>query len=607
MANEFPQMPDFFSGGAGFNTISPSFRNSLFNDGPEYAVIVNSDEWEQERFQEENPIRKWIYHFESGNDGARLIRNYLQDTKLDKGPGTADDNLVDICIYYETGSYSNPVCLIKMTSEVYTVLTGKKNGEKWKKVFIDSIVLKEARYGRKINAERIRAALDKATSEFGRIGLLYQLGIYLLQEVAELIRNMKIPEQSWNPNHPDYSPPTLIRLLNLISNKWEKLKSRLEKFRKRLKELAEWFEDVAIIGPFFAGLIESIDIVLNAVVSVGQVIADIVETAAHYLKLIYAFVSGAVNEVIEMIASIADLLALLISLKDETERLLFKRTIEDIIDEYRENPGKIIDQLKEGFESFAKRYSSDTGEYNIAYNLGEDAVRVILFVESVIASIRLIKNLPKSFKKLKSYFEKSEKRIKDIFPDEHIPDEKLAVVERSATERWKLKIRHTRLDLETLKFLEQKRVGDKFQNVARMTVKVELDNGKVIRKHYIANSGPENLLGKEGVDLSKNTLEKMNAMKKRFRDGRANRVFDSEHKMIVKFNQEFADMKISWMQVEFESILKPCVRCQEQILNFQQKNKALVLVKSTQHKDAAGKIMDVLGIKQLNEFLETIN
>jgi hypothetical protein len=262
-----------------------------------------------------------------------------------------------------------------------------------------------------LNEKRLRSAIEYELSNSpGFVGILNRIGSFLLSETADLIRKLELGVRRWNASLNSYKPIIPIRLLDNMVKGWNSFKKSADRFFSKAQKAATWCgRFIPLIGAFIRKFIITIIDIFNAVFSAIDFIMKIIAKGVKVLKLVNAFICGVLNEVIELIAGIFDILAPLLKLTDPLERATVKETLENIIEDYGREPGKIIEQIKQGYENLLSRYSSDKSEYEIAYNLGEDAATVLLWAGAIIKAVGVFKNLPK---RLKAWVEKKKTRIK---------------------------------------------------------------------------------------------------------------------------------------------------------------------------------------------------
>ncbi|WP_028787204.1 hypothetical protein [Terrimonas ferruginea] len=592
MANKFPQMPEMFLGERMLTKVDSPLSESIFDVSDK--LTFQKQMWQG--FFQNDPTPKWIYHFESG-EGVQLAVSYSKDKLISYQKGSAYDEKVDISIYYETEDVPDPVCFVKMTDELYTTFNTPDKGKEWKEVFLTTIIEKEGRRGVKIDKERLSKAIDITISSEERIGLLYQIAVLILQEAAELIRGFKISENHWNPDHPAYEPGADVKLLEFVTKNWDSFKENSDSFLEKVDSASKWCrEHLGLLGKIAASILEPINKFCREIFNVLDSLVDGLKKAIHYIKLAYAYISGVINEIVEMIASIVDIVALLFALTNETERFIIKRTIGKLIKEYLNDPGKIVDQIKKGYRDFVSRYNQNKTEYEVAYNAGEDTVRLILFIESVVTIIKTIRNLPKKFESLRNYLDKLSKK----------PSVRKRIDNKILDAIWRARISHYKLGNKRLLELAGMR-RRRAKNIAAMRVRVVFEDGTIDNLNFIANNSEKNYIT-NGIQLSPGKIEELKSMKPDFWDNNLNRVFDSEHKMLIMLDEYMAtkNMSIAKMQIEIESIFKPCRKCQEQILLRQEMYKAEVKVFSPRTQNILGMWYDVPGTEALNKYLKRL-
>jgi hypothetical protein len=581
-----------------------AFNNSPFGKNWDKDFILA--DWERDKYNDAPPQSQWIYHLEKNADGKKLIDLYLHDNIIANGYGSDSDNLTDISIYYETDDSYNTfgsICFVKMNSSLASYLRKYSDSRDW---LVKEIVDKEEN---KIDAKRLREAIDYELDTGGGMNFIAKIGAKLLLKLGESIREMRYPENVWNPALKNYDPVLPIGGIVKALKKWNSFKKDSDKFFKETKETGEWIaEHVPVIGEFLQGCIVLIaDIFANIINAIDEIIQAI-DKVVRILKLANAFICGVINECIEMAAGIMDLLALLLTMTDKVERQKIKEALENILESYRKQPSKIIDQLKEGFEKLEARYSSDNTEYQIAYNLGEDVVTVVLWVELIGGIIKAIKSLPKAFKKLEAWTEKSIKKIKGIELskiEEELKVLRFKLIDKTViNSKWKVFVSYSELSKGRILALQKLRqeFGLLYKNVATLKIRAVTKEGKMINKEYIAHAGKGKKIPEStGTPLSKSSRE--------FTDYLANgkkqmRWLDSENKMLIQMDKDLEPFNIIQMTMEWESTFTPCTICRREIILRKWKYNAKVFVNSPKFKNTKGKMRHVKTSKDFEKLIE---
>lgn len=356
----------------------------------------------------------WIYHVETDHDGLKLLQQYKYDRVITYQPGSQYDYDVDLSLYYELDDKYNDIgtiCRVKMTDQIAETFLGYKTGEGWIKIFVDAIIKTEAKKGIVLNRKKILDAIDlELSTNPGFLGLLARIASFLLKELAKILRSFELSENKWNPNLKDYDPLLSTKLMDNMVKGWNSFKKSADAFFKNATNAGKWCAKyLSLPGELIKEVIDALVSIFKAIVDAVDFIMQLIAEVVHILKLVNAFICGVLNELINTAAAIVDLLALLVTLIDRNDSDELKEAFENFLEEYRKDPRKIIDQIKKGYDDLLARYSSDKNEYTIAYQVGQDAVTVIFWVEGIVAFVNAFRNLPKSFKRLKDWAEKKGK------------------------------------------------------------------------------------------------------------------------------------------------------------------------------------------------------
>lgn len=482
-SNSFPAGTDFPEFGSPFdNTVRPMTGlkdqqpDSYFSGSPfgaswdklQFAPFQQTGKpgQQQQRRQQQGgqPERfnQITYHFEADTNALALIEHYENDKRIKEGYGSYEDDLTDICFYYEMDEkedFLNPYCYVKMNGCVQAILDAPKNGPKWMEELIKTVV-EDGENGKLngkkpivISPQRLKKAIEFALDDSdGRLGLLARFGSWLLRKLANLIRLMKPGEKRWNPDHKDYSPFLPINLIDRITKGWREFKEDIDSFVSEARDAGDWCEDhIPVVGDILKGFIDTIVSVLAAVADAVDSIMKVLEEFSHVLKLVNAFICGVLSELVETAAAIIDLIALFVRSIDTLERDKILKSISEAVAAFRKHPGIILEKIREGLEQLKSRYSQDKSACEIAFNLGEDIVTVILFIEGIVALVRALKNIPKMFSKLKGWAEKKIGKYKQRrLSMSAVKDEFITLSKRLAKKFKGKNLRQLKTDLDEL-------------------------------------------------------------------------------------------------------------------------------------------------------------
>lgn len=583
-----------------------AFNNSPFGKNWDKRFVLA--DWENDKYNDDPPMSQWIYHLEKDTNGKKLIDLYQHDNLIARGYGSDKDNLTDIGIYYETDDKYNTfgsVCFVKMNDALADYLRKYSNGRQW---LVDEIVEKE---NNKIDAKKLREAIDYELDTGGGMDIIAKIGVKLILKLSETIRGFKYKENVWNPDLKNYDPILPIAGLDKTVKKWHSFKKDADNFFAKAKETGKWLaEHIPAVGEFLQGCIDTIADIFSSIINAIDEVVQAINKILRILKLANAFVAGVINECIEMAAGLVDLVALLLTMTDKAERQKVVETLENILESYRREPSKIIDQIKKGFEELQERYSSDKSEYQIAYQLGEDVVIVIAWIELIGGIVKAVKNIPKAVKKLETWAEKSVKRIKAIEfskVGEELRALRFKYIERTIINgKWKIFITYSELSKSGILALQKLRqeFGLLNKNVATLKVRVVTKEGKLITKEYIAHAGkgkkiPNSVGAPQARPLREFTDYLGNGKKQK-------RWFDSENKMLMQMDKDLEPFTVMQMTMEWESTFTPCTICRREILIRKELYKAKVFVKSPKFKNLKGKKKHVKTSKQFEKLLEQL-
>lgn len=410
-----------------FPTPISSFANSPFGPNWERPLPVNAEQILQGG-DSSSRLNLLIYKTFFNTDGLKLLNQYAADP-LPAQQGSFADTKSDLNIYYEYGTagklFSN-ICHVSMNKTLLSYLRGKSSLQQ-PGYITDSILQAEQNYYSnrvapvKMSRERLLEAIEWEV-ETGSAGanIFYTMAMKLLHAAAETIRSSKPIAQNWDASRKDYAPLLNVQDIEALTKGWDALKKKLDGYEVGLQEAATWCQQhIPAIGSTVADIVQAVAGLLHNLAAAVDEVVGVVKKAVKGVKQANAFICGALAELIETAAGIIDFIALLLMLAtDQVGRERLLKSIENIVKGLREHPGIIVQKVKEGFEALQQRYDSEqNSDWQIAYNAGEDAVRVFLFVEGIVAVVKLLKNIPKLFTKLKEWVGKAGKSLKQLAAD----------------------------------------------------------------------------------------------------------------------------------------------------------------------------------------------
>ncbi len=596
------------------------FKNSPFGENWNKRLALG--DWEKDKHKDDPPGSAWYYHLETGTDGAELIEMYLKDTSIPPGYGSDKDQLTDLSIYYETDNGYNSlgsVCFVKMNGALYDLLTNTKDGDYWRNWLVNDIVDNQVEKNHiTLNAKRLREAIDNELDEGGGMDMMPKIGSWLLRKLADLIRKGLIPEKSWNANLEDYDPLLPIGNIHQAIQSWKRFKKRTEAFFEDAGEAGEWCKNnIPFTGELLQKFIEAIIDVCGTVIDAIDSIVQVIDSVVEKIRLINAFICGVFNELIEMAAGLVDLAALMLSLTDNAERQLIEEALENIIESFIKEPGKLSALVKEGYNNLLERYSDDKTAYEKAYHLGEDVVLVLSLLELVYSIIKSLLKLPKSFTRLKEWLKKIKNRspsVRNAEIAERLKKIRFKYLEKPVINlKWRVWVSHTVLDIKRVRELEKLRAAVKaiaVDNIATLKVKVFLKDGTVKEFEYIAHAGKGKKIRLEGskpdVVGAPEVKSNKDFLDYSF-DEDINRWYDSENKMMVQMDKDLAGLEVKSTTMEIESTFTPCIICRREILVRREMYNAKVFVKSSKFSNpVTGKLEQVKNNTQFKILLTQI-
>lgn len=110
-------------------------------------------------------------------------------------------------------------------------------------------------------------------------------------------------------------------------------------------------------------------------------------------------------------AGIIDMIGLLLSITDAVEADKLKEQLENTLESFLKEPGKIIELIETEIAVIKSKYSDSRTGFEKAYFAGEDVVTIFLIVDGLIAVIKLIRSLGKGFEKLLKWAETKTKKL----------------------------------------------------------------------------------------------------------------------------------------------------------------------------------------------------
>jgi hypothetical protein len=578
-----------------------TFNYSPFGQNWDKHFVLSDRE--NQKYKDDPPQSQWIYHLEKNADGRKLIDLYQHDSIISPGYGSGNDELTDIGIYYETDDRYNSfgsICFVKMNGALADYLRKYNNGRQW---LTDEVAKKEENI---IDAVKLREAIDYELDTGGGMDIVAKIGAKLVLKLGEIIRDLKYRENVWNPELNNYDPILPIADLDKMVKKWNNFKRGADKFFVKAKETGAWLsENIPLLGEFLQSCTDMVADIFSAIINAIDQVIQAIDKILRILKLANAFIAGVINECIELAAGLVDLVALLLTITDKAERQKIREALENILESYRREPSKIPDQLKQGFEELQQRYSSDKSEYQIAYQLGEDAVTVISWIGLIGGIIKGVKNLPKALTKLEAWAKKAAKRISAV--EFSKVGEALRVLRFKYIKKpiinlkWRVYVNYAELSKSGILALQKIRqeFGLLNKNVATLKVRVVTKEGRLITKEYIAHAG-------KGKKIPNSTGSPQAKPPRDFMDYEYNqkRWFDSENKMLMQMDKDLEPYTVLQMTMEWESTFTPCTICKREILIRRELYKAKVFVKSPKFKNAKGKKIHVINSKDFKKLLE---
>jgi hypothetical protein len=390
------------------------FTDSPFGESWDSPLILEGDDPAPQQ-QQLPPDNYWLYHLYTDTDGAALIEQYKKDAPFGDYKGQRGDGVVDINVYYEKDNeynYFGSVCFVKMNKSLRSYISERSTyrSPAWLAAgIVNDNKSKAAAAGFvPLNEEALESAIEY---ELNKNSLINRGASYLekymadqLHGFAENMRSQKYEEVRWNPGMKDYDP--LIKNLSSLTEAKERLESFAGKqgeyigdFWKLINSLPDvirmkLLKPAAFISDLWAGVLDIISFIIN--------ILDKIDLAAEAVN---AFICGAVNQLYDTAAAVIDLIAAIPYIADREKRLIIEETLENAVEKFFSEGFDIKARLRKFWDALTVRYDSDKPSWLIAYQLGEDAVEVILWIDLVKGIIDIIRSLPKIFKGFKNWAE----------------------------------------------------------------------------------------------------------------------------------------------------------------------------------------------------------
>ena len=367
---------------------------------------------------------RWIYTIHAGNDGIALVDQYLKDN-LDTQKGSKFDNEPDINIYYERSDAYNllgTVCFVKMNQVMAKRVSGSGSNAspEWlaAQIIADANAYRtQERWYIRMDKAKLTAAIkyelsvkkDPVSNAIGVISLALSK---VMHELAEYTRSKKYTPQNWDPAIKGYDPVIKeSKEIKALQTNWLKFRTDADATLSKVFQFTEYYKDdlpgfivdfLEFLVDFLRGCVGAVDEIVNAVSEVN-----------HIIRLVNAFLCGALNEVRDMIAGIFDIVSLLLSLKDRATIAKLEEGIENALEQFRKEPDAIKKWLQKAFDELKAHYTADTGEYQVAYNLGEDVFNVAMWFIAFLDAVKLVGSL-KAFKSLEEWVGKMGKKVERI-------------------------------------------------------------------------------------------------------------------------------------------------------------------------------------------------
>jgi hypothetical protein len=260
-----------------------------------------------------------------------------------------------------------------------------------------------------MDAEKLTAAIEYELNRNPVIdavaGLARKYASNALHYIADWIREGKYQEKNWNPNTAGYDP--LIEHSEVIARmvkNWKSFKQKQGVYIDMVYEIMEMLEETGLSQS--ANALETMVEIWQTVIDFIDVIMGTLESINIAIEAVNAFLCGFINAFVDLMAGIFDFVAAVVMLTDDMNRAIFKETLENLVQDHIQHPEKIGAALKDMWEALKERYNLDKPSYEIAYQLGEDTIDLLMLLDGIKLVITFVRALPKMFKNMLAWMER---------------------------------------------------------------------------------------------------------------------------------------------------------------------------------------------------------
>lgn len=403
-----------FTAGQTNTNNSGAFADSPFGENWDAPLILDGDNPAPE--QNQQPADNyWLYRLTTDTDGVALIEQYKKNAPFEEYSGKRGDGIVDTMIFYEKDSdynYFGSICFVRMNKAIRRYISERSTNRSpaW---LAEGVVscnkgkAADADYV-PIDKDLLEAAIEYELNKNSLIkkgaGAVEKYIADQLHSFAEDLRSQKYAEVRYNPALKDYDP--IVRNLSSLTETKAELEAYTEKQGKRIRNfwnfVKRWSDAISINLLKIAAFITDL---WSAVLDLLSFIASALDKIDIAAEAINAFICGAINQLFDTAATFTDLIAALPYITDKEKRLLAEEGLENAIDKFLSEGVNLKERLRRFWDALAVRYDSKKPSWLIAYQLGEDAVEVILWIDLVKGIIDIIRSLPKMFNSFKNWAE----------------------------------------------------------------------------------------------------------------------------------------------------------------------------------------------------------
>jgi hypothetical protein len=407
----------------------------------------------------------WMYEIISSSNGLELLRKY-QDKEysyiINKSDNT--DQQVDMTIFIEKDDATNifgTTCLVRINQALREYIID--DNLPWRNAaWLANWIMKT--YDKTANTIFEDKLVDAINYELNAevnslLGLLIAKFIdFTYGPEISFIRDTKLQPNRWQSKEEDYHP--ILKLTTnskIIKEDWEDYKAELKDTYKTLQTLK--VASKLIDSNKYAQLIDNLVAQLDGVIAFIDTIVDGIEFVETAIQFVNAFICGVINEVLEIAAATIDLIVLASTLYfDKIERIHISELLENTIEEYINQPERLVNKAKQLWEQLQLKYNNAQNTDEVAYLLGEDVVEVVMWIDVINGVTSAISKVGKKgyeglmawLKKLSTKSDEAAKIANAIKP--FVESEEFLVIFQSVKASQKLPLLLSVLEEAMLKF-----------------------------------------------------------------------------------------------------------------------------------------------------------